>query len=58
MTEENKKDSKRDLEIINEVMEQHPVMLNVMQRRLDQIKVIMNWWAKGNISSAINALSM
>lgn len=43
---------------MNEVMAQHSVMVSVMQRRLDQIKVIMNWWAKGNITSAINALSM
>ncbi len=34
------------------------MMVSVMQRRLDQVKVIMNWWQKGNITSAINALSM
>ena len=56
--EEKKTGVKRDLEIINEVMEQHSVMVSVMQRRLDQVKVIMNWWQKGNITSAINALSM
>lgn len=33
--EEKKTGTKRDLEIINEVMEQHPVMVSVMQRRLD-----------------------
>lgn len=33
-------------------------MVSVMQRRIDQVKVIMNWWNKGNITSAINALSM
>lgn len=56
--EEKKSNTKRDLEIINEIMEQHPIMVGVMQRRLDQVKVIMNWWNKGNITSAINALSM
>jgi hypothetical protein len=33
-------------------------MMSVMQRRMDMVKVIMNWWNKGNITSAINAMSM
>ena len=56
--EENKANKKRDLEVINEVMAQHPGMVSILQRRLDQVKVIMHWWNKGSVTSAINALSM
>ena len=49
---------KKDLEIINEVMEQHTTLVGVVQRRMSSIKVILNWWNKGNITSAINALNM
>jgi hypothetical protein len=49
---------KKDLEIINETMEQHTTLIGVVQRRIQSIKVILNWWNKGNITSAINALSM
>ncbi len=31
---------KKDLEIINEVMEQHGTLMGVMQRRMNSIKVI------------------
>ncbi len=33
-------------------------MLGVIQRRMSSIKVILNWWNKGNVTSAINALNM
>lgn len=33
--EESKDQTKFDLEVINSVMEQHPVMVSVMQRRID-----------------------
>ena len=49
---------KKDLEIINEIMEQHRCLVGVMQRRVGSINVILNWWNKGNITSAINALNM
>ena len=32
--------------------------MGVVQRRMSSIKVILNWWNKGNITSAINALNM
>ena len=50
--------SENDLDVINEIMESHPTIMGVTSRRLSSIKVILNWWTKGNISSAINALSM
>lgn len=49
---------KRELEIINEVMEQHSTLIGVVNRRINSIKVIQSWWGKGNITSAINALNM
>lgn len=49
---------KRDIEIINETLEQHTTLVGVMQRRLSSIKMILNWWNKGSITSALNALSM
>ncbi len=49
---------KKDLEVINEIMEQHTILLGVISRRMQSIKVILNWWNKGNITSAINALNM
>lgn len=49
---------KRDLDIINESMEQHGTFLGVMQKRLSNIKVVQNYWIKGSITSALNALSM
>lgn len=39
-------------------MEQHTTFVGVVQRRMSSIKVILNWWNKGNITSAINALNM
>eukprot|EP00347_Sterkiella_histriomuscorum_P009360 403341515 len=49
---------KRDLEIINECMGNHATLVSVMQRRTNQVNIIQNWWTKGNITSAINALNM
>ena len=39
-------------------MEQHSTLVGVVQRRISSIKMILNWWNKGNITSALNALSM
>lgn len=47
-----------DLQIINEIMEQHTTLVGVVQKRVNCIKTILNWWDKGNITSALNALSM
>ena len=33
-------------------------MVGVIGRRISSIKVILSWWSKGNITSAINALGM
>ena len=33
-------------------------MIGVISRRTDSVKVIINWWNKGQVSSAINALNM
>ena len=30
----------------------------MVSRRADQVKVVINWWNKGDLTSAINALSM
>ncbi len=49
---------KKDLEIINEIMEQHTTLVGVVSRRMSSIKVILNWWNKGNFTSALNALNM
>ena len=34
------------------------VVVNVINRRVSSIKVIINWWNKGQVNSAINALNM
>ena len=39
-------------------MEQHMKFIGVVSRRMSSIKVILNWWNKGNVTSAINALNM
>ena len=39
-------------------MDNHVPLLGVIQRRQNSIKVILNWWSKGNITSAINGLNM
>jgi con80 domain of Katanin len=39
-------------------MEQHTTLVGVIQKRVNCIKTILNWWDKGNITSALNALSM
>ena len=51
-------DSKRLVEIINEVSQHHTTLVQVVSRRADQVKVVINWWNKGDVTSAINALSM
>lgn len=33
-------------------------MIGVIGRRISSIKVILSWWTKGNVTSAINALGM
>lgn len=55
---DEKKDEKIDIETINEITQQHTVVVGVLQRRIGQIKVILNWWNKGDVGSAINALNM
>ena len=55
---EDEVDSKRLVEIINEVSQHHTTLIGVISRRADQVKVIINWWNKGDVTSAINALSM
>ena len=51
-------DKKRLGEIINEVGQHHTTLIGVISRRTDSVKVIINWWNKGQVGSAINALNM
>ena len=46
-----------DLDIINEAMKQHATIENIMQRRMRNMRNLYKWWAQGNVSSAINALT-
>ena len=46
------------MKILNEVNERHTQFVNVINRRVSSIKVIINWWNKGQVNSAINALNM
>lgn len=39
-------------------MQQHTTVVGVVQRRIQQIGVIMKWWNKNDIPSAINALNL
>ena len=39
-------------------MEQHPTLIGVLNRRVSSIKVVHAYWSKGNIYSALNALTM
>ena len=39
-------------------MEQHNTALGVMNRRMNSIKVILNYWKKGDFNSVINSLGM
>lgn len=39
-------------------MENHSTYTGVLQRRLSSIKMILNWWNKDQMTSALNALSM
>ena len=50
--------NKQDIVVINEIMDQHNTIMGVMQRRLQNIKVIQNYINKGSISSALNTISM
>jgi hypothetical protein len=50
---------KKDIEIINECMEKHQTFNGVMQRRIANIKMVMNYiLTKNDIASALNSLSM
>lgn len=51
-------DSLQIMKIVNEVNERHTQFVNVVHRRVNSIKVIINWWNKGQVNSAINALNM
>ena len=54
----NEVDKKRLGEIINEVGQHHTTLIGVISRRTDSVKVIINWWNKAQVGSAINALNM
>jgi len=47
-----------DSAVLDELMSQHTTLVNVIQKRSNHVKIILNWWAQGNIPSAINALNM
>lgn len=49
---------KRELEIINETMEQHSIIVGVLKRRMQSLQVIQSWWSKGNLGTALNSLAM
>jgi len=51
-------DKQKDIEIINEIMEQHTTLVGVIQRRRSSIQVILNYCNKGQIANAINGLTM
>ena len=56
---EQEDDSKKDLEIINECMQRHSTFNGVMQRRIANIKVVMNYILdKNDLGSALNSLCM
>lgn len=55
----NQDSGKKDIEIINECMDRHTTFNGVMQRRIANIKVVMNYILRENdIGHALNALSM
>ena len=39
-------------------MEQHPTVIGVVNRRMNSIRVILNYWKKGDFNSVINSLGM
>jgi hypothetical protein len=39
-------------------MEQHNTLISVISRRMGNINVILNYWKKNDITTAINALTM
>jgi hypothetical protein len=56
---ENAESQKKDIEIINECMEKHQTFNGVMQRRISNIKMVMDYILKKNdIASALNSLTM
>ena len=56
---ENVDTQKKDIEIINECMEKHQTFNGVMQRRIANIKMVMNYILnKNDIASALNSLTM
>ena len=51
--------SKKDVDIINECMDRHNTFNGVMQRRISNIKEVMNYIVKQNdLTSALNTLNM
>jgi len=44
--------------VINELMEQHTTVVGVVNRRMNSIRVILNYWKKGDFNSVINCLGM
>ena len=56
---ENAESQKKDIDIINECMEKHQTFNGVMQRRIANIKMVMNYILnKNDIASALNSLTM
>jgi len=50
--------SKRDMDMIAEIQGEHMNYVGVLQRRIQSVKTVMNYWQKGDIMAAINALNM
>ena len=51
-------DAQRDLAMITEIQGEHMNYVGVLQRRIQSVKTVMNYWYKGDIMAAINALNM
>lgn len=57
--EQQIENQKKDIDIINECMQRHQTFNGVMQRRIANIKVVMNYiLEKNDLSSALNSLTM
>jgi len=49
---------KKDLEVLNELKKEHNPLIGILNKRKNNIAVVLKYWSQGDTSAAFNALTM
>jgi hypothetical protein len=51
-------DGKKDLEVLNELKREHNPLIGILNKRKNNMAVVLKYWSHGDTSAAFNALTM